>query len=256
MEAEAGALFQTLEGEARYLELINLLITLAPKFEENIDVIKPICAQLDTIPLHHSIKGLYIILEETVRQQDQADVSYIMTMYREIKNSILAILVMDPVYKGAMANLLDKYILSLAIVGHEKALSCHRPLSKVGRRKEPNMSSGYFIQSVIDPDFSMRNFLLYGPISMFYGYKEPALYEVYRICHFIQVASPSILTVGYDSYFRDNWMGFRHIYGVGCKNVVRIIQGLEKEKRSATRRFKKLYPNENLNIVRVLTRLT
>lgn len=259
LEAAPGALFQTPEGEATYLNSINLLIDLASNFEENKCTIRHICAQIDTIPLTllpgytHDLQ-IYQILREATQSWISVHVSYIMIIWRELKTTISLILaVEEPVYRKTLINLFDKYILSLAAVGSEKALGCHKPLTNLGRRKKSD-TSGYIIQSIDDPDFSMRDFFLRGPISMFYGYKEPAQFEITNLCYCFKVMS--LRRPESDLYYRNGGGRNRWMYGPECWNIVKNIHGLKREKAIAYRQFKKLYPNEHLNLVRVLIRLT
>ena len=261
MEAAAGALFLTPEGETMYLNSICILLELASDFEKNKSTIGHICAEIDRIPLtappaHHGFTDVNQILREAERSRSPTSVSHIMTIYREMKNTILAILaILDPAHRKMMVNLFDKYILSLAVVGQEKALSVHNPLTNLGRRIKP-AGTDYIIQSIGDPDFSMRDFLLKGPVSMFYGYEEPARFEIVHLCYAI-LSMASFQTIPTDdSHYRDYWIRRRWQVNGECTAVVRNIQGLKKERTAAARQFKKLYPNEYLNLARVLTRLT
>lgn len=261
LEAAAGVLFLTQEGETTYLNSICILLELSSDFERNKSTIGHICAEIDRIPLaaslvHHGVTYIYQIFREVDQWSNPTCVSYIMTIYREIKNTILAILaVLDPAYRKMLVNLFDKYILSLAIVGQEKALSVHKPLTNIGRRIKPT-GTGYIIQSIADPDFSMRDFLLRGPVSMFYGYEEPARFEIVYLCSSLRTMVGFQIVPINDSHYRNNWS--RHHWQVNkeCTAVVRNILGLKKTKTAAARQFKRLYPNEYLNLARVLTRLT
>ena len=263
MEAAVGALFLTPEGETTYLNSISILLELASEFERNKATIGHICATIDAIPLaaslgHHGPIRICQILKKAEREQpcNSVHVSHIMTIYQKVKKTILEILaVIDPEHKKMLVSLFDRYIMSLAVVGRDKALSCHQPLTNLGRRNGSDTLSGYIIQSIASPDFSLRDFLLRGPISMFYGYIEPLQNEIVNIrysFHMLTIHKPCISD---HTHFRNNWARHQRVYGQKCMDVVRIIHGLKKEKSDAAQQFKRLYPNENLSIVKVLTRL-
>jgi hypothetical protein len=262
LEAGPGVLFQTPAGEAEYLTSIGLLIELASDFEKNKSTIGHICAGIDAIPLTatpglHST--MYHILRETVSQSwSHLHVSYIAVIRREMKNAITQILeTPDPTHRKMLVDLFDRYIMSLAIVGPENALSCYKKLTKLGRRviNFSTMDDAHYkIQSIGDPEFSMRDFLLAGPVCMFYGYEEPAEAEITHLTSSVRILTTQRL-IGDDSYYRDRWPNHKYRYGYPCTKLVAAIHGIPRGPTGALQ-FKKLYPNEHLNLVRVLTRLT
>lgn len=230
LEAAAGALFLTPAGEEEYLTSIGVVIALGLEFEKNRKTIRRICDSIAAIPLTPTPENhnMYHIINGMNGLHISTHVSHSMLIHRTMYDTIERILAIhDQACRKTMIDLFDKYIMSLAIVGKQSALACHQPLTDLGRRM-PQVDK-YIIQSIGDPDFSMRDFLFHGPITMFYGYVEPAINEV------------AYIHMGFDELIPHPGRLY-HFDRPGCGKVIRAIHGIPRG-TLGMKQVEKMYPD-------------
>jgi hypothetical protein len=233
--------------EQKYMTLFSSLenVIESDGFEKGAKRIHAICDELDSLKVKSSEGDVYSlsIAINRIFSIERYEIQFApMHMYNalcELCNAVMNILtVTDDTLKKMLANLFDRYIINLAIVGKERILADHDTDEKACNYRLPWPK--FVVQSISSSDFDLKTFLTSSPITMFFGHPSAISSELIIVMRDLRSIAQSEYFVCVRTFWWREWRNMDE----GTRRVLRKIHGFPRGVDKQRRIIKDRYPKE------------